>query len=282
MPTTYNCERCSFSVSGDHADEIEAISLAHDSRCTRHSYTPAPPQSDGRFRTVAPDAPEIIEQLASRIRRGAGWWARDASTTVIGALVPVAESFPGYGVEGWPEWLPRVVHELYEAMTGAADEQAVADEWMSGLARLLAAPVDYSLAHARFLSGVLNAARASMLADGFAQQVTALYAQAAETGEVDEVTRHDILERAWTVMDDPGDPGYSARDADDARVAKAACTPWRAEDAAWNSVFACGQLVSGYSPSPDPQFMQTARLRLIEALAASAPPLSDQDGFRNQ
>ena len=265
----YECDRCPFAVRGVDTDEIEEITLAHDSRCTRASYTPAPPRNEGAFTIVSPDAPDILTRLRSRIRRRAGWWGRNATTTAIGALVPVAETFPGERVDGWPEWLPRVVHELYEADDGGDDEQVSADAWFSEIARLLATPVDYTVAHNRYVSMLLNEVQTLMIDDGLARRAAELYAGGDAVDEAIQIAIFREANETVARVSDPRDATYDETLLRDAAVAQAACQPYLAWTSVWDTVFECARLAIA-ADAPDRAFTADARQLLIEALDGAA------------
>ena len=263
--TDYSCARGDFTISGTHPDEIAAAALLHDSVCTRHSYIPASPATNGRFTVVSPDAPALITQLAGRIRRRAGWWGRDATTTLIGALVPVAPTFPGHFVEGWPVWLPRVVFELYEADTDTEDQQRAASAWVTEIAPLLASPIDYTAVRHLLLRDVLglvidpgkpsHSTRAADLhvraVDGDApseDEWMEAYVAASNDAFAADTHGYDRATLAWLAMD--------------------ACSPYQPESTTWITIFQCGS-ITGTAGRISPALIGTTRKLLLDAMRSS-------------
>ena len=265
----YCCVRCIFAVSGPNADEVTRMTLAHDAGCLRASYSPAPPLVAGRFITASPQAPAIVAWMPDRIRRGAGWWGHDATTTAMGALVPVADDFPGHvAPPGWPVWVPRVIHELYEADTGAPDEQGAAAAWFADIAQLLASPVDYDAARHHFLAAVMRGIVA-LDTSGRAATAAALHERA--------MTQYPPAADEWKhLYRDLSDLWFAQMDCDEmianaAHAVHDASIPYDQRDSAWRAAWHAMLLQSSATKLPDRTYPVDAyRDFLLDALRASA------------
>ena len=102
---------------------------------------------------LVPDALERLAAARPILQRGS-WGGGTGSLCLVAALVPGARNFGDCAT--WPDWMPMLCATLYDAKTGAPDEQAAADRWGRRLAAVLAVPVEYERARQRVLIGMLG------------------------------------------------------------------------------------------------------------------------------
>ena len=279
-PTDYSCARCSFAVSGPNATQIAHITLLHDADCIRSHYTPALPIRDGSFIAVSPDSVSLLAWLGTRIRRRSGWWNPvTATTSAMGALVPHADDFPGHTPPaGWPDWLPRVVHELYDADTGAADEQDAADTWLHDLATLFAVPIDYDAARHHFTAAVLSNA-ADLDSSGLLAAGSNLHQQSFTTPPPSPAEWQAFHDRARHAVDaiDPEYGEWRQHSDSSARAAQDACSPFDPVNRTWRVADHAATIAAEHAGRSFSDALTTARLDsmaanrdlLIEAMRAS-------------
>ena len=102
------------------------------------------------FRILAADAVERVDGAPSAFERQRPFGG------LMAVLVPGATSHEDCIEAGWPEWLPHIVTDLYNADVGAANEWSAAYEWGIELAAAIGQPVDYTAARPRFLLKLLQ------------------------------------------------------------------------------------------------------------------------------
>ena len=105
--------------------------------------------------TLCEDGPGRLAACRPILKRG-GWGDGVEAVCLMSALVPGATSVDECVTAGWPEWLPELVVDLYDADVGAEDEQAAADLWAFRIAEAIRKPVDYDRARDRFLVATLE------------------------------------------------------------------------------------------------------------------------------